>query len=370
MYQCNRTLLFTLLLLMIVVVLILTFYYNSETEELGNVVLLDNVDYDQQPQSYLDHDRLFDLRLRYDVSGENCAIGTPLFAVILVTSYFGNVETRSAIRRAFPKDSLRDLNATFVFLLGRKSDDMFVKQDAVLDEAHRFGDILQGNFREAYRNLTYKHLMGLKWASERCANAEYVVKMDDDIVVNLPEILKVLRNVKLPQKLLAGYILKDMEPKREKANKWFVTEDEYRDKVYPTFLSGWFYVTNPKTSRSLVRAVRGEKYFWIDDTFITGILARKVKIKHYNLGDYFTVHPEFLRCCMSDVSKLSVGCEVMIGPNGGDANLFFEFNRALGKCWKSGSCKKRDLPLNRTCVAERVVNLGRGTSVIEDYKLS
>lgn len=119
--------------------------------------------------------------------------------------------------------------------------------------------------------------------------------MDDDIVVNIPKLKQLLESLKVPKKLLAGYILRGLDAKREPANKWHVTRDEYEPNLYPAFVSGWLYVTNPNTCRLLLQAGLSEKYFWIDDVYVTGILARKVGIKHYSLKEYFSVHPEFLQ---------------------------------------------------------------------------
>jgi len=35
--------------------------------------------------------------------------------------------------------------------------------------------------------------MGLLWAARKCSNATFIVKIDDDIAVNLYELVKVMR---------------------------------------------------------------------------------------------------------------------------------------------------------------------------------
>lgn len=109
--------------------------------------------------------------------------------IFIITSFYRNIETRSAIRRAYYIKKLAHFNFKKVFLLGIGPDNKYVNVKAIQNEASRFGDIVQGNFIEAYRNLTYKHVMGLKWISENCSSAKYVIKMDDDIVINLIGIL-------------------------------------------------------------------------------------------------------------------------------------------------------------------------------------
>ena len=47
---------------------------------------------------------------------------------------------------------------------------------------------MQGGFRDTYRNLSYKNILGKLWASQFCAQAEFIVKTDDDQFVDLYEV--------------------------------------------------------------------------------------------------------------------------------------------------------------------------------------
>lgn len=313
-------------------------------------------------------DKLFDINLKYVINSNTCNGTNNILAVILVTSYFGDVETRSAMRRAFSKEDLEQFNLRRVFMLASAPEDAYTKQNAVINEAQKFDDIIQGNFHEAYRNLTYKHMMGLKWAGKYCAHAKYVIKMDDDIIVNLRKLTTLLLNLKLPKYPIAGYILKNMSPIREPVNKWYVTVNEYDKINYPPFVSGWFYITTPEVCTLLQEHSTKEPYFWIDDVYVTGILIENTKIRQYDLSKIFTVHPEFIECCMTDLIKYKYDCDILVGPNGGDNNLFFKFNEAMKVCWK-GNCINRTKTLDDTCVAERKINLGKGNGLIETYRL-
>ncbi|XP_024937083.1 UDP-GalNAc:beta-1,3-N-acetylgalactosaminyltransferase 1 isoform X3 [Cephus cinctus] len=138
--------------------------------------------------------KLMDLQDFKYVIGATCNASA---LVWIVTSYSGDPTTRSALRRAYPNDELQKLGIHRVFLLGmlngEASRKTHVTQDSIYDESLKFKDIVQGNFQEAYRNLTYKHLMGLRWAVNTCHHANYIMKMDDDIVVNLYDILNILQ---------------------------------------------------------------------------------------------------------------------------------------------------------------------------------
>lgn len=310
-------------------------------------------------------DVLFGLRFEYVVNSNAC--DSDVSTVIIVTSYFADVEARSAMRRAFPREKLQQFKMKRVFLLGLEAKNKYISQNSIADESKRFNDIVQGNFFESYKNLTYKHVMGHKWVSEHCRRASYVIKMDDDIVVNFYKLREVLFDMKW-KNFMAGYVLKNMKPIRENHNKWFVTQKEYGQSDYPIFLSGWLYVTTPKISESISRLSHSVPYFWIDDVYVTGIIAEKLKIPRMELNQLFTVHPQYLLCCMEDLIRSGHDCQFVVGPNGGDDNLFYKFNKVMSRCFY-GKCKKRSKLLNETCVAPYVVNVGRGDAEINKYKL-
>ena len=58
-------------------------------------------------------------------------------------------------------------------------------QDSIRNESLVHGDIVQGNFLDSYKNLTYKTVMGHMWVSRFCRQAEFVMKADDDIYLDL-----------------------------------------------------------------------------------------------------------------------------------------------------------------------------------------
>lgn len=161
----------------------------------------------------------------------NAAFHTGL---LIITSYAGHDELRSAHRRAMPAALLRSLGLRRVFLLAAVPvpAERFITQAALVDEHRRFDDLLQGNFQEAYRNLSYKHTMGLRWASSAgCGRhtdqlVKFIVKADDDTVFDLYHLHGHLLDLVDTDHLgsgefLAGFVLDGKRPIRNVANKWY-----------------------------------------------------------------------------------------------------------------------------------------------------
>ena len=68
-------------------------------------------------------------------------------------------------------------------------------QVSLESENDQYHDILQGSFKDTYRNMTYKHIMALKWVLYYCPGVHYVLKSDDDTFVNTPVLMRALAKV-------------------------------------------------------------------------------------------------------------------------------------------------------------------------------
>lgn len=298
----------------------------------------------------------FHFRIGNDICKENGSY-SELLGVIMVTSYVGNDALRAAHRQAISQQKLISMGLLRIFSLGEIPDrERFITQKALQSEQDLFGDLIQGSFQEAYRNLTYKHVMSLKWATEHCRRAKFVVKMDDDIVFDPFFVQNHLSDVgqgKDQGSLLAGFVFNNKKVIRLKANKWFVTREEFPRDVYPPYLSGWLYIANQRAARELVLQSETVPFFWIDDTYVTGILAGKAGIVLQSLNKWFSANSEFLDCCIRDMKRYSYQCDYYVGPNGGNSRLVMDFVQELERCYDN-ACYQRpsEKPLTKTCVAE------------------
>lgn len=248
-----------------------------------------------------------------------------------------------------------------------------------------------GNFPEAYRNLPYKHVMALRWAANHnCIQTKFIIKMDDDIVVDLYRLTKYLHSLETRyygqpiRHFLGGYVFSKVVPIRKHQNKWFVTNEEFSGDMYPDYLSGWLYVTTPYTAKLLTAAASkaDAKIFWIDDTWITGILRDNLKLPiNDTLNALFSANSQFLDCCINDITKHQYRCPFIAGPNGGDHKLVQKLSLAIRtNCYKSSSnlgkndCHDRpaNIPsLKKTCVGsdKHLLMENHGSAVISAIRL-
>lgn len=142
-----------------------------------------------------DYHQLMDLSdFRFEQT-PSCPSGdNPL--VVVVHSAPGNVNLREAIRNTWGSVD----GARVLFMVGTATDRRLQRRlDA---EGHLKGDLVQGSFHDSYRNLTYKHVMALKWVKYHCPEARYVLKTDDDVFVHLPDLLELISNSTFPDENL------------------------------------------------------------------------------------------------------------------------------------------------------------------------
>lgn len=104
---------------------------------------------------------------------------SPLALVVLVHSAPENRAARNTIRGTWGRPSIPGEETRLVFLLGRPGNPL--DQAGLEQEAGKEGDLVQGDFRDTYHNLSYKNIMGKLWAATFCEQAEFVVKTDDDM---------------------------------------------------------------------------------------------------------------------------------------------------------------------------------------------
>lgn len=222
-----------------------------------------------------------------------CKSTTP-YLLIVVPSIPEHFARRDAVRKtygSFAENSIYDngfrniLNDTvkLVFVLGKTRND--ITTEMLKGEQTTFGDLIQADFTDSYYNLTIKMTLALKWVSENCYGLKYLLKIDEDIFVNVPHLVRFLRDQKYdPQGTIFGKIHTDHPVQRE--GKWKVDFLEFPLTNYPTYAAGNSYVISGNILQRLYENSEYMPYLSIEDAFITGCLARIVGATHVNVHGF------------------------------------------------------------------------------------
>jgi hypothetical protein len=209
--------------------------------------------------------------------GESGTLGSGIFLIVYVHSAPAHFKHRAIIRQTWgARNYFRPGEVRVVFVLG--VDETGGTQPAVAFESAQYGDIVQEDFRDTYRNLTYKAIAALKWVSTYCPHATFVLKTDDDIFVNMFTLLRHLHSVAEVEgkhkHLLLCLVWDGMPVRRE--GKWGVSERELKADFYPVYCSGSAFVMTTDVVVSMHEASYAVPFFWVDDFYVTGLLTMRV----------------------------------------------------------------------------------------------
>ena len=144
-------------------------------------------------------------------------------------------------------------------------------QTMVDTEAGKYGDMIQGDFHDSYRNMTYKTIMALRWAVNYCSGAQYVVRATDDVLINLHKLITVLQPYNA-KRIYYGcpnteYLLIYREGKFK-----YISEVEWTAEKWPPFQDGFFSLMSGDVIRDMYLLSCKIPMTWPDDVYV-GALA-------------------------------------------------------------------------------------------------
>ena len=197
--------------------------------------------------------------------------------LVMVHSATGNFERRQAFRETWANIHLfNTLNNRIIFLLGKSNN--ATTQRLITRENGCYGDIIQGDFIDTYYNLTHKAVLGLRWITENCAHAKFVVKVDDDVFLN---IFKVLSQILTNHPFTSRTIFCDSRKNdiiHRSEHRWGVGPHIFPGmKRWPfPYCAGFFVVITADIIPELYEKARTSKFLWLDDVYVYGLLAHEI----------------------------------------------------------------------------------------------
>uniref|UniRef100_A0A6P7GP30 Uncharacterized protein LOC114344741 n=2 Tax=Diabrotica virgifera virgifera TaxID=50390 RepID=A0A6P7GP30_DIAVI len=230
-----------------------------------------------------DYNQLIDLNFNFSMINFICNETIPLLLLVLVHSAPSNFEKRQTIRETWGE---KEDNVKVLFMVGSVGTHSEHLQKMIEAENVLHNDVIQGSFADTYRNLTYKHVMTLKYFVYHCPQAKYILKTDDDVFVNMPTMKNFLIYDLSPHGARKGLFCTPRYNSlvlRSYRSKWRVSFSEYPERVYPTHCPGWALLYTPDVIFAIYKEAQKSNFFWIDDIHITGTLFKKLNFTHTNI---------------------------------------------------------------------------------------
>ncbi|XP_063224687.1 beta-1,3-galactosyltransferase 5-like [Bacillus rossius redtenbacheri] len=211
----------------------------------------------------------------FDLSSGACAARDPRLLVV-VHSERSRREARDAVRLTWGTASLaRDV--ALVFLVGRARD--HASSHDVAAEAQLYGDVVASRNVDSFDNLTLKAVATAEWVARECPRARFVLKVDDDVFLNVPRLLRLLElpRVSSASRAMFGQLMEDNKPIRHPDSKFFVPEVAFPSGRYPPYLQGGAFIFTGDLASDLHAAALASAFFRVEDLFFTAFLARRVR---------------------------------------------------------------------------------------------
>ena len=209
----------------------------------------------------------------------------------IVASSPGDVKRRAAIRetwgsvaRGLPwpgKNLSLSVRLTFILGVTNKTNSSLYPQDE-----EQWDDIVQFDMIESYQNLTRKILLAMQWVVSSCNNVQYIVKVDQDNMANVPLLVSFLKH-RGKNNSIYGYILGPGYVHRK--GRWAVSTEAYEPAKYPAWASGTAYVVSRSAAETILKLCPYYSYVPIEDAFITGVLASIGSVDRFHVWG-FTQH--------------------------------------------------------------------------------
>ena len=216
--------------------------------------------------------------------------GQDLLLIAFVPISACNFIGRNTIRQTWANFNQLS-NLKVIFILGSMKNSTL--SDEINFESEIYGDIVQEDFVDSYKNLTLKTLAGLKWVSTYCSNARFTLKIDDDVVVNPIMLLDFLAELNSTHfhdlNLKNSFFCKKISTalaERNKSSKFFLSREAYAPDYFPAYCDGPAYVFSTDMTSSFYELSKNVSAFIYEDVYM-GMLATKLNSTFVDLNDKY-----------------------------------------------------------------------------------
>lgn len=193
-------------------------------------------------------------------------------------------DRRTLLRHtAFNEEYYSKLNVEHVFVIGSSGSGESNGQLEFENVTHR--DIIQSTVLEDYRTLTMKNLVVWEWIEDNCYHADYVVKLDSDVLVNpfiFEDYIMSITDGETTQSL-RGFIYPERlrQVHRSPLSKFYLSRETYNSGVYPIYPAGGAYMASTPMIYLLLKLMRQyEMYSFPFEDVVNGILLEKENMGH------------------------------------------------------------------------------------------
>lgn len=250
--------------------------------------------------------------------------------IIYVMSEPSNIIARHNIRATWGRtDTIRTAKSRLVFVCGTDPHDE-ITQEALEAESDVYRDIIQADIIDSPRNLTIKSLTAMRWIMEYCPYTHYIIKTDDNIIINMFKVWELLTMHFFPavnSTMLCNILLDvPITDNVKKMNKYTFLHGKA---TYPPFCDGKLLIFSPNLIPKIYHTTLHTPFFHIDDVYLTGYVAPQINnFRSVGFNQYYSWVSRSFGSHHPDTK--SIAQHVIISTEGTDTQKVHLFNTA----WK------------------------------------
>ncbi len=250
--------------------------------------------------------------------------GLDFDSLIFVFNRVNDFNQRNAIRKTWAQNLNREESKTrFLFVLG--SSDSQSIQNKVLVEDFKYKDLIEWQFIDSYLNSSLKAIGILRWTLFNCINVRFIMKTDDDILINPSMFSQFISYISNSKKTIYGLLAKGYKPLRETKSKWFISYKSYSHPKYPDFAVGPYILSRDSIYPIYKEVLNSLPALAFEDVYITGIIAEILNIRRINTN-YF-VRLDWLNIKINQIDSKLFDSKILFSHDFAKNDLIFVWNK-------------------------------------------
>ncbi|XP_027406467.1 putative UDP-GlcNAc:betaGal beta-1,3-N-acetylglucosaminyltransferase LOC100288842 [Bos indicus x Bos taurus] len=233
----------------------------------------------------------------YILSQSEVCKGKSVFLLSLIFSSPENGTRRDLIRKTWGNvTSVGGHPILTLFALGMPV--LVTTQQEIDKEPQKNNDIIGGILLDSVENQTLKIIAMTQWAVAFCPNALFVLKVDEEMFVNIPSLVDYLLNLKEHvEDIYVGRVIHQDTPNRDPNSQEFVPFSQYPEKYYPDYCSREAFVMSQDAARMMYVVFKEVPIIAPADVFI-GICAKSIGLIPIHSSRFSGKrHIRYNRCC-------------------------------------------------------------------------
>ncbi|XP_069098409.1 beta-1,3-galactosyltransferase 9 [Pleurodeles waltl] len=233
----------------------------------------------------------------YVISDSEACSHKDILLLLIISSSPENKTKRDLIRQTWANvTQVKGYTVLTLFALGKPKSETV--QLEIIKESEEHGDIIQGSFEDSIQYQTLKLIMSMQWMVTFCPNTRFLLKVEEDMFVNLMSIVDYLIHLRThPEDIYIGRVIHQETPVRSPERPDFVPFSLFPEKYYPDYCSGAAFIISQDVARKVYVASEDVPTQVPPDVFV-GMCAKRVGIVPIHSSRFSgRKHIQYNRCC-------------------------------------------------------------------------